>query len=104
MEEEKTRADIEDQETEEKIEEEMEKGEVDEDVYSKEGTKKLEEGDEIDELEEGFMEGYNEEAQLAKCSFCGKILKDKFVEIQKKKEVYRFCSSSCAEKFKSKRK
>src|SRR3989344_9599216 len=94
--EQKTREDIEDKETEEQLKEEMKEGELDEDVYSDEGTKLLVDDDEITDLEEGFMEGYREashgKGHLAKCSQCGRIVTDKFVEIQKEHDVFRFCS------------
>ena len=96
--------DKEEVESEEEIKKEMEKGELEEDVYTKEGSELLESDDEINELEEGFMEGYNEAAHkgghTAKCSNCGKIIIDKPVELKIKKEILRFCSTNCAEKFK----
>ena len=88
-----------------KLKKEMEEGKLEEDVYTKEGSELLESDDEINELEEGFMEGYiqsgdGKDGHVAKCSNCGKIIKDKFVEMQIKKEIFRFCSTSCADKFK----
>lgn len=72
-----------------------------EDIYYDEGTKGLEEADEITESEEGFMKGYNEETDPSKCATCKKILEDEeFVEEEIDGEYYRFCSESCANKFK----
>ncbi len=83
-----------------------EKGKKDveeEDVYSEEGQEELIEGDEINEIEEGFMEGYLEEG-LAKCETCGKVLKEpeETVELEIDDEIHRFCSEKCAEEYKRK--
>ena len=69
------------------------------DIYSGNFTEELEESDEIDEVEEGFMKGYNEENLVAECANCKKILNDKFIEEKVSDKVYRFCSERCANKF-----
>ncbi len=82
-----------------KIEEEIKKGDREEDVYFDEGREHLLEDDEIDELEEGFMKGYEEGSKMSKCANCGKILEAEFVEEEFHDEVHRFCSEECATKF-----
>ncbi len=70
------------------------------DVYSEEGLEELEESDEINELEEGFMEGYEEGEHQAKCANCKKVLVDEnFIEEELNGEHYRFCSEECASSF-----
>ena len=69
------------------------------DIYSGNFAEELEESDEIDEAEEGFMKGYNEENLVAECANCKKILNDKVVEEEASNKVYRFCSERCANKF-----
>ena len=72
------------------------------DFYDEDGTEEESlEGDEIDELEEGFMKGYKDK-NSATCAVCGRVLKDadETIEIDMDDETYRFCSERCAEKFK----
>ena len=69
------------------------------DIYSGNFAEELEESDEIDEAEEGFMKGYNEENLVAECANCKKILNDKVVEEEASNKVYRFCSERCTNKF-----
>ena len=45
------------------------------------------------------MEGAEGGGQGAKCRKCGKILSDDFIEKKVGKEIYRFCSDECAEKY-----
>ncbi len=78
----------------------FEEGEHEGDIYDGEGRDKLEEGDEITEVEEGFVEGY--EKGEAKCAECGVVLVDKdFVEEELDGKYYRFCSTECASAFES---
>ncbi|MDP6642263.1 MAG: hypothetical protein QGF74_02715 [Candidatus Nanoarchaeia archaeon] len=72
------------------------------DVYSEEGREESIEDDEIDEVEQGFMQGYDAGDRLAKCSLCLKILSDDFIEEELKGELYRFCSEEHAETYKRK--
>lgn len=72
-------------------------------IYSDDYLEEASEDDEIDELEEGFMKGYDEDNEEV-CSNCGKVLtgyKDT-VEIEQGKKTYKFCSERCAEKFRKK--
>ncbi len=75
----------------------FEEGEHEGDVYDKEGLEKLEEADEITEVEEGFMEGYEHGEHQAKCAECKVVLvDDDIIEEELDGKVYRFCSSECA--------
>ncbi len=66
-------------------------------IYSEEGREELmEDEDEITDLDEGFMQGYEEGEKLSECCNCGKVLKDKTVEEEIDGELLRFCSSECA--------
>lgn len=76
--------------------------EPDEDLYSEGGREELMEEDEIDELEEGFMQGYEGGDKMAKCALCDKILASEFVEEEINGEIYRFCSDKHAEIYKKK--
>ncbi len=75
-----------------------------EDIYSEEGREELiEDEDEITEVDEGFMKGYEEGAKMAVCSYCHKVLREDIVEEDFDDETYRFCSEECASKFEMKR-
>lgn len=75
----------------------FEEGEHEGDIYDEEGREELEESDEITELEEGFVEGYEEGEHEAKCAECGKVLIDEtFVEEELDGHHYKFCSEECA--------
>ncbi len=76
----------------------FEEGEHEGDIYDEEGREKLEEADEITEVEEGFVEGY--EKGEAKCAECGVVLVDEdFVEEELDGKYHRFCSAECASAF-----
>src|SRR3989338_5135100 len=78
----------------------FEEGEHEDDIYDEEGRDKLEEADEITELEEGFVEGYEEGEHEAKCAKCGKVLVgENFIEEEIEDHHYRFCSEECASAF-----
>ncbi|MBI2671149.1 hypothetical protein HYX18_04205 [Candidatus Woesearchaeota archaeon] len=72
-------------------------------IYGDEYLEEASEDDEIDELEEGFMKGYDEE-DTEVCNKCGKVLigYEDTVEIEFGKKTYKFCSQRCAEKFRKK--
>ena len=83
----------------------FEEGEHEGDIYDEEGREKLEESDEITELEEGFVEGYEEGEHQAKCAKCGAVLVDgDLIEEEIEGHHYRFCSEECASAFESHRK
>lgn len=78
----------------------FEEGKHEADIYDEEGREELEEADEINELEEGFVEGYEEGEHQAKCAKCGVVLvDDNFVEEELDGKHYRFCSGECASAF-----
>ncbi|MBI2148520.1 hypothetical protein HYU23_02475 [Candidatus Woesearchaeota archaeon] len=83
----------------------FEEGDHEDDIYDEEGREELEESDEINELEEGFMEGYEEGEHQAKCAECGKVLiGENFLEEELDGKHYRFCSEECAAGFETHRK
>lgn len=67
-------------------------------IYKNEARENSEEDDEIDELEEGFMQGY-ENDHLAECANCKKVLEADIIEEEINGEIYRFCSEKCAEEY-----
>lgn len=79
-------------------------GEDEEDVYSEEGREALEEDDEIEPWEEGFVEGAHDAGQLGKDALTGEPLLgiDKVVEMKIGRKTYRFANKKNAEKFKEK--
>ena len=81
--------------TKEQIEEEMEIGKKEEDIYTEAGREVAEDSDEITDVEEGFMEGY-EEAEESKCKNCGNNLGEDFIEVEEGGETLKFCSEKCA--------
>ena len=81
-----------------------EENKEDEDIYSNTGREELiDEEDEITDVDEGFMKGYEEGEKMAVCSNCGKLLDDDVVEQEFDDETYRFCSSDCATHFEDKK-
>jgi hypothetical protein len=94
----------EDQDPEEK-KKDMEEGEQDEDVYSEEGREKLTEDREIEDWEEGFMDGAEKGGQLGKDALTGEPLTDieNVVEAEIDSKVYRFVNQENAEKFREKK-
>jgi len=96
---------IDEEETSEKKKDSMEHGEEDEDIYTDEGREKLEEDDEIDSWEEGFMEGASGAGQLGKDALTGEPLMDveDVVEAEIDGKIYRFVSEENAEKFRRKK-
>jgi hypothetical protein len=83
----------------------MEHGEEDEDIYTKEGREKLEEDDEIDPEEAGFMEGASNAGQLGKDALTGEPLMDveDVVETIIDGKTYRFVNEENARKFRGKK-
>ena len=78
----------------------FEEGDHEADIYEEEGREELEDSDEINELEEGFMEGYEEGEHQARCGKCKKILvNEDFIEEEIEGNHYRFCSEECLEAF-----
>src|SRR3989338_1165514 len=92
---------IEREETDEEVEEEMKTGRKDEDIYAKKGRDLLEEDDEIQPWEEGFMEGASGLGQLGKDALTGEPLMgaDDIIELEHEGKLYRFVSEKNAEAF-----
>ncbi len=83
----------------------FEEGTHEGDIYDEEGREELEESDEITEVEEGFVEGYEEGEHEAKCAECKKVLVDEdFIEEELDGKNYRFCSEECAIAFETNKK
>ncbi|MBT3394841.1 hypothetical protein HOA59_01430 [archaeon] len=72
-------------------------------LYGEKGREEAGDGDEINEAEEGFMKGYDEESNPSECANCHTILEDEFVEEDFEGSTYRFCSEECARKFEIKK-
>ncbi|MBI2668740.1 hypothetical protein HYX14_02775 [Candidatus Woesearchaeota archaeon] len=89
------------EETSEEIEQDMKTGKKNEDIYEKEGRELLEEDDEIDTWEEGFMEGAHDGGQLGKDALTGEPLLnvEDVVELEYKGEIYRFVNDENAGKW-----
>lgn len=88
----------------ERIEQEIEEGELEEDLYTEEGRGVAEDEDEITNVEEGFMEGYDEDELAAKCANCKKILADEYFEEEFSEGLLKFCSDICVRKYEKKHK
>lgn len=89
--------------TKEEKERDIELGDKDEDIYTEEGREVAEEEGEITEVEEGFMEGYDEDDEAVKCTKCGKVLQEDYVEEEIKGKTLKFCSVKCANNYRKKR-
>ncbi|MBR9683547.1 hypothetical protein GOV03_03325 [Candidatus Woesearchaeota archaeon] len=91
-------------ETSEEISEDMASGEKEADVYSEEGRKDLAEDGEIENWEEGFMEGASGGGQLGKDALTGEpLMGAETVELLIDGKKYRFVNSENAEKFRQKK-
>ena len=78
----------------------MSLGEDDEDIYEEDGAQSLRDDDEIDDWEEGFMEGAGGQGKSPFCAHCGKELSDSKKSVERiidGKHVV-FCGGVCAEK------
>ncbi len=90
--------------TSEEVEKDMEEGELDETVYDREGREKLIENSEIEDWEEGFMEGAEDDGEQGKCANCGKaLLEENVVETELEDKVVWFCSEECLERYKKRK-
>lgn len=77
----------------------IEQKQPEENLYNEEGREDALDADEINDVEEGFMQGYEEGEKMAKCSLCKKPLGKNIVEKEYNGEIYRFCSEHCADEF-----
>lgn len=91
--------------TKDDIEAEMKAGKADEDIYTKEGEELLEEDDEIEPWEEGFMEGAADDGGLGKDALTGASLTnaDNIYEVEFEGKEYRFVSEKNAIEFLNKK-
>lgn len=91
------------EETSEEVRKEMDLGEKEEDPYTQEGREKMEDEDEMENWEEGFMEGASGGGQLGKDALTGEpLMGEETVELEIKGKHYRFVNSENAEKFRKK--
>ena len=82
--------------------EEFNKDEHEFDVYGDEAREDLTANDEIESDEDGFMKGYESEANAAYCDSCKKVLEWDHIEKEINGEHYTFCSDECVEEFERK--
>lgn len=70
------------------------------DIYEDAGMEEALEEEEIDDLEEGFMRGYEEEG-VSICPTCKKVIDDfdDIVELEHEGETLSLCSHKCAGRF-----
>jgi hypothetical protein len=73
-------------------------------VYGNEAREELTANDEIEADEEGFMQGYESDANAAYCDGCKKILARDHIEKEIDSDIYTFCSDECVDEFERKRK
>jgi len=69
-------------------------------IYSEDGRAELVDDDEITDVDEGFMKGYDAATESGKCSSCKTLLEGHEVitkEVKRKK--YKFCSQHCLTEF-----
>jgi len=73
---------------------------LDEDVYTEEGREELIEEDEIEDSEEAFIEGYENE-NLAYCNYCRKNFTDEedIIEEKENEKKMRFCCKKCQDEY-----
>ena len=73
-----------------------------EDVYS-DPEELLEDEDELDDVDEGFMKGYNDSEVVFKCANCKKIIEDTVIEEEFDDELLKFCSQECLSEYEEKK-
>ena len=87
-------------ETKEEKELDMGIGEKEADVYTEEGRELLKDNDEVEDWEEGFMEGASGSGQKAKCMKCGKDIEmNTCIEKEIEGELKWFCTAKCLTSF-----
>ncbi|MBI4448755.1 hypothetical protein HY641_01875 [Candidatus Woesearchaeota archaeon] len=93
-------SDLEDKKSKDDEELKMHLGEEDKDIYNEDGAEELREDDEIDDWEEGFMEGASGMGKGPFCAHCGEELSDskKCVEQIINGKHVTFCGDACASK------
>ena len=76
--------------------------ERDDDVYS-DPEELLEDEDELDDVDEGFMKGYNESEVVVKCANCKKMIEDQVIGEEFDDELLKFCSQKCLNEYEEKK-
>ena len=76
--------------------------EKDDDVYS-DPEELLEDEDELDDVDEGFMKGYNESEVVIKCAQCKKMIEDNAIQEEFDDETLKFCSQECLNEYEEKK-
>ncbi len=65
-----------------------------------ENAEKILEDEESSSDDEGFMKGYNDEAEANECAECGTAVTEEKKVVRKiEEDEYVFCSASCADEF-----
>ncbi|MCD4759882.1 hypothetical protein K8R33_03265 [archaeon] len=85
------------------MDEELNSVEEDVDVYRDKSREELTNADEIEGDEEGFMRGYESDADAAFCDNCKKVLGRDHLEKEFDGDIYTFCSEDCVDAFERKR-
>jgi len=68
--------------------------------FDEEEREDMLEDDEITNLEEGVLQGYEEGKTMDSCANCGQaIIDEDFVEEKIEGKIHRFCSTECADEF-----
>ncbi len=86
------------------MDEEFNQDEHEFDVYGDEAREELTANDEIESDEEGFMQGYESDANAAYCDNCRKVLERDHIEKDISGDHYTFCSDECVDEFERKKK
>lgn len=60
--------------------------------------------DEEDNLEEGFMQGYEKESNTIRCANCKSIIDEEGIEEEFAGFIYKFCCQDCLKEFEKKQK
>ncbi|MDP1694247.1 MAG: hypothetical protein Q8L34_01785 [Candidatus Woesearchaeota archaeon] len=76
--------------------------EKDDDVYS-DPEELLEDEDELDDVDEGFMKGYNDSETVIKCTNCKKLIEGDGIEEEFDDEKHKFCSQECLNEYEEKK-
>ena len=80
----------------------FEQGVHDGDLYDDKERQEEMYADEISDVEEGFVEGYEHGEHQSSCANCRQELVEDFVEEEFNGHTYRFCSTECALEYEKK--
>ena len=62
-----------------------------------------EDEDTLDDVDEGFMKGYNDSEVVVKCANCKKMIEDEVIEEEFDDEKLKFCSQECLNEYEEKK-